>query len=103
MSFNGEILNSFPGSFHWFILNNGLFYFFGDVFDLCFHCIVVGDCPLNWNPFVVNDFLVLDNFSFVGDSLYSLHLVVLDVLLLKWDVFDPALNWNLLGDCPVDV
>ena len=98
-----EILNSFPGSFNRFIFYDGLLDFFGDVLNLGFHCIVVGDGSLHWNSLVVDHFLILDNFSLVRDSFNSFHLVIFNVFFLEGDVFNSAFNWDFFRYCSVSL
>lgn len=88
LGFNWQILDSFPDSFDWFVLNDGFFDFLWNVFDLSFNGIIVGDGSFDWDSFSSGDFLILDDFSFVWDSFDSFDLVVFDVFLFEWNVFD---------------
>jgi hypothetical protein len=96
LSFNGEVLYSFPCSLDWFVLDDRLFDLFRDVFDLGFDGVVVGDGFLDGDSLSVDYLFVLDNLLFVGDLDYFLHSVILDVLLFEGDVLDAALNGDLL-------
>lgn len=98
LGFDGQILNTFPGSFDGLILDDGLFDFLGNVFDLGFDSVVVGDGPFDGDSLGVDDLFVFNNFSLEGDSLDSLNSIVFDVFLLEWDVLDSAFNWNLFGN-----
>ena len=103
LGFNWEILDSFPGLLNWLVFDDGLFDFLGDVFNLSFNSVVVGDGSLNWDSFVVNNFLILNDFPFKGNSLDPFNLVVLDVFLLERNVFDSTLNWDFFSNCPLDI
>ena len=94
LSLNRQILNSFPDSFHWFIFHNGLFYFFGNVFHLSFDSVVIGDGSFHWDSLAMDYFFIFDDLAFVGYSVDTFYLVVLDVFFLEWDVFDPTFNWD---------
>ena len=98
LGLDGQVLNSFPDSLDWLVLDNGLLDFLWNVLDLGLDGVVVSDGSLNWNSFGSGDFLVLDDFSLVWNSLDSFDLVVLNVLLLEWNVFDSGFDWDLLGD-----
>ena len=97
LGFNGEILDSFPGSLNGLVLDDGLFDFLGDVLDLGFDGVVVGDGPFDRHSLGSLDFLVLHDFPLVGHLLDVLNLVVLDVLLFERNVLDPALDGDLLS------
>lgn len=98
LGFDGQVLDSLEDSFNGFVLDDGLFNFLGDVFDLSFDSVVVGDGSFDWDSLGSGNFLIFDDFSLVRNSLDSLDLVVFDVLLLEGDVFDSGFDWDLFSD-----
>lgn len=98
LGFNWQVLNSFPDSFDWFVFNDGFFDFLGNVFNLSFNGIVIGDGSFDGDSFGSGDFLILYDFSFVWDSFDSFDLIVLNVLLFERNVLDSGFDWNLFGD-----
>lgn len=98
LGLNWEILDSFPNSFNWLVLNDGFFDFLWNVFNLSFNGIVVGDGSFNGDSFSVGNLLIFNNFSFIGNSFNSFDLVVFNVFLFEWNVFDSALDWDLFSN-----
>lgn len=99
LGFNWEILNSFPGSFNWLIFNNSLFDFLGDVFNLSFNGIIVSNGSLDWDSVGMDNFFILYDFFFIGNSFNSLDSIVLNVFLFEWNVLDSAFDWDFLSNC----
>lgn len=98
LGLDGQVLNSLPNSLNGFVLDDGLLNLLGDVLNLCLHCIVICDSPLDGDSFGVDNFFILNNFLFIGNLFDSFDSVILDILLLEGDVLDPAFDGYLLCD-----
>lgn len=98
LSFNREILHSFPHPFNRFIFNNSLFYFFGDILNLSFYCIVISDGPLNWDSLINDNFIIFNNLSFIWNSLDSFNSVIFNVFLLERNVFNTGFHRDLFSN-----
>jgi hypothetical protein len=98
LSFNWQVLNSFPDSFNWFVFNDSFFNFLGNVFDLGFNSVVVSDGSFDGDSFSSGNFFVFDDFSFVWNSFNSFDLIVFNVFLFEWNVFDSRFDWDFFSD-----
>ena len=94
LSLNGEILNSFPDFFNWFVFNNSFFNFFGNIFNLSFYSIVISDSSFNGDSFIVNNFIIFNNFPFKGNSFNPFNFVIFNVFLFERNVLNSAFNGN---------
>ena len=99
LSLNGNVLNSLINSLNRLLNHNGFLNLAPNVLHLGLNGVVVSDGPLNGHSFVSDDFLVFDDLGFNGHLVDLLHLLVLDVLLLEGNVFNPAFNGDIGGDC----
>lgn len=98
LSFDWQVLNSFPNSFNWLIFNDRLFDFFRNVLYLSLNSIVISDGSFNGNSLSSGHFLILDNLPFVRNPFDSFDLIVFDIFLFKGNVFDSGFNWNFFSD-----
>jgi len=97
LGLNGDVLNSLINLLYRFINHNSFLNFSSNVLHLSFYCIIISDSSFNGNAFISNNFLILNHLSFNGHLIDFLDLLVLHILLLKGDVFNSALNGDLLS------
>ena len=98
LSFDWKILNSLPSSFYWLIFNNGFLDLLWNVLDLSLNSIIISDGSLDWNSFVVDYLLILDNFSFKRNSFNSLDSVILNIFFLERNILYSAFNWYFFSN-----
>jgi hypothetical protein len=60
--------------------------------------IVVGDGSFIGDTLITNDFLIFDDFSLNWNLVNLFDLLILNVFLLEGNIFDSALNWDLLSN-----
>jgi hypothetical protein len=94
-------LDTLEGTFYWLVLEDCLLDLFRDVFDLSLDGIVVCDSSLDRDSLGVNNFLVLNNLFFIGDSLNFLYSIIFNIFFLERDVLDSTFNRNFIsnGSC----
>lgn len=102
LSFDWQILHSFPDSFYGLVLNDSLFNFLGNILDLGLNGIIVGNGSFDWYSLCSGHFFVLDDFSFVWNSLDSFDLIVFNVLFFEGDVLNAGLDGNFYGNGALD-
>ena len=98
LGLDGDVLDSLVGLLDGFLDHDGLLDFPLDVLHLGFNGVVVGDGPLIGDSLVSDDLFVFDFLVFDGHLVDLLNLFVFGVFLLEGDVFDSALDGDVVSN-----
>ncbi len=98
LGLNWDVLDSFVGSFDWFLNENSFLDFTSNVLDLSLNSIIVSDGLLNGDSLTSDDFLILNDLDLIGHLVDLFDLFVLNIFLLEGNVLNSALNWDFRGD-----
>ena len=94
LSFDGQVLNAFPGSFNGLVFDDGFFDFLGNVFDLGFDSVVVSDGDFSRNLFDSDFFSVFSDSSSLWNSFDFGLILVFNDFLFERNVFNSAFTFN---------
>ena len=98
LGLDGDILDPLVGLLDGLLDHDGLLNFPLDVLHLGLNSVVIGDGPLIWHSLISDNLFVFNFLVFNGNLENLLHLFVFNIFLLEGDVFDSALNGDIVGN-----
>ena len=98
LGLDGDVLDPLVGLLDGLLDHDGLLNFPLDVLHLGLNSVVIGDGPLIGHSLISDDLFVFDFLVFDGDLVDLLHLFVFGVFLLEGDVFDSALDGDVVSN-----